>query len=172
MMRGLAVAGPRPSQGIIAQIKNADIEDVSRLWVELLARPASESGQRRLTHRNPDLRVTSIDQRGARIPAVRGTEIERQGSTEGRVKTPDLVFSPGHNRAKHRNLYVFCARHQMGGHDDRGRRKALQRIMMLSYAHPIEPQRLYVSDTLDHTAVGLEAARRLHGEFANLREVR
>jgi integrase len=61
----LAVAGPRPSQGIAAQIKNADIEDVSRLGVKLLARPASGLGQRRLTHRNPDLRVTSIDQRGS-----------------------------------------------------------------------------------------------------------
>jgi len=38
MMRGLVVAGPRPSQGVAAQIKNADIEDVSRLGVELLAR--------------------------------------------------------------------------------------------------------------------------------------
>ena len=81
MMRGLAVAGPRPSQGVAAKIKNADIEDVSQLGAELLARPASGLGQRRLTHRNPDLRVTSIDQRGAPIPAVRGTEIERQGST-------------------------------------------------------------------------------------------
>src|SRR5580700_10449018 len=37
--------------------------------------------RRRLTHRNPDLRVTSIDQRGAPTPAVRAIEIERQGST-------------------------------------------------------------------------------------------
>src|SRR6516162_573649 len=81
MMRGLAVAGPRPSQGVAAKIKNADIEDVSQLGAELLARPASGLGQRQLTHQNPDLRVTSIDQRGAPIPAVRGTEIERQGST-------------------------------------------------------------------------------------------
>jgi hypothetical protein len=81
MMRGLVVAGPRPSQEVAAQIKNADIEDASRLGVELLARLASRLGQRRLTHRNPDLRVTSIDQRGTPIPAVRGTEIERQGST-------------------------------------------------------------------------------------------
>ena len=81
MLRGLAVAGQRPSQGVAAKIKNADIEDVSQLGAELLARPASGLGQRRLTHRNPDLRVTSIDQRGAPIPAVRGTEIERQGST-------------------------------------------------------------------------------------------
>src|SRR6516162_11438582 len=65
MMRGLAVAGPRPSQGVAAKIKNADIEDVSQPEAELLARPASGLGQRRLTHRNPDLRVTSIDQRGA-----------------------------------------------------------------------------------------------------------
>src|SRR6516164_4501700 len=28
-LRGVAVAGPRPSQGVAAQIKNADIEDVS-----------------------------------------------------------------------------------------------------------------------------------------------
>ena len=83
MMRGLVVAGPRPSQGVAAQIKNAHIEDVSRLGVELLPRLASGLGQRRLTHRNSDLRVTSIDQPGAPIPAVRGTEIERQGSTEG-----------------------------------------------------------------------------------------
>jgi hypothetical protein len=62
MMRGLAVAGPRPSEGVAAQIKNADIEDVSQLGAELLARPASGLGQPRLTHRNPDLRVTSIDQ--------------------------------------------------------------------------------------------------------------
>ena len=41
MMRGLVVAGPRPSQEVAAQIKNADIEDASRLGVELLARPAS-----------------------------------------------------------------------------------------------------------------------------------
>src|SRR5215831_2178183 len=77
-MRG---SGPRPSQEVAAQIKNADFEDVSQLGAELLARPASGLGQRRLTHRNPDLRVTSIDQRGAPIPAGRGTEIERQGST-------------------------------------------------------------------------------------------
>jgi hypothetical protein len=80
MMRGLAVAGPRPSQGL--QPKMTLIEDVSQLGVELLARPASGSDQRQLTHRNPDLRVTSIDQRGAPIPVVRGTEIERQGSTQ------------------------------------------------------------------------------------------
>jgi hypothetical protein len=73
MMRGLVVAGPRPSQAIAAQIKNADIEDVSRLGMELLARLASGLGQRRLTHRNPDLGVTSIDQRGTPIPAFRGT---------------------------------------------------------------------------------------------------
>src|SRR6516225_9331739 len=58
MMRGLVVAGPRPSQGVAAQIKKADIEDVSRLGAELLARLASGLGQRRLTHRNPDLRVS------------------------------------------------------------------------------------------------------------------
>src|SRR6516225_10604847 len=89
-MRGLAVAGSRPSQGVAAQIKNADIEDVSQLGAELLARPASGLGQRRLTHRNPDLRVTSIDQRGAPIPAVRGTDIERQGSTQRR-HSPTLL---------------------------------------------------------------------------------
>ena len=89
MMRGLAVAGPRPSQGVAAKIKNADIEDVSQLGAELLARPASGLGQRRLTHRNPDLRVTSIDQRGAPIPAVRGTDIERQGSLRVFGRLPD-----------------------------------------------------------------------------------
>src|SRR5215472_1182821 len=83
MMRGLVVAGPRPSQGHAAQIKSADIENVSRLG-ELLARLASGLGQTRLTHRNPDLHVTSIDQRGAPIPAVHRTEIERQGSTQSR----------------------------------------------------------------------------------------
>src|SRR6516162_4278347 len=30
-MRGLGMAGPRPFQGVAAQIKNADIENVSRL---------------------------------------------------------------------------------------------------------------------------------------------
>ena len=49
--------------------------------MELLARPASELDQRRLTHRNPDLRVTSIDERGAPIPAVRGAAIEPLQST-------------------------------------------------------------------------------------------
>jgi hypothetical protein len=44
--------------------------------VELLARPASGLDQRRLTHRNPDLRVTSIDERGAPIPAVREATLE------------------------------------------------------------------------------------------------
>jgi hypothetical protein len=34
MMRGLAVAGPRPSQGVAAQMTL--IEDVSQLGVELL----------------------------------------------------------------------------------------------------------------------------------------
>jgi hypothetical protein len=65
MMRGLAVAGSRllPSGG--SQIKNADFEDVSQLGVELLARPASGLDQRRLTHRNPDLRMTSVDERKA-----------------------------------------------------------------------------------------------------------
>src|SRR6516165_8155152 len=91
MMRGLAMAGPRLSQGVAAKIKNADIEDVSQLGAELLARPASGLGQRRLTHRNPDLRVTSIDQRGAPIPAVRGTDIERQGSTQ----SGHSAFAPG-----------------------------------------------------------------------------
>src|SRR6516164_1674836 len=81
MMHGLVVAGPRPSQGHAAQIQNADIEDVSRLGVELLARPAPGLGQRRLTHRNPDLRVTIDRSAGSTIPAVRATEIERQGST-------------------------------------------------------------------------------------------
>jgi hypothetical protein len=46
MMRGLVVAGPRPSQRVAAQIKNADIEAVSRLGVELLAQLASGLGQR------------------------------------------------------------------------------------------------------------------------------
>jgi hypothetical protein len=83
-MRGLVMAGPRPPRGFRAQIKNADIGVVSRLWVKLFARLAFGLGQRRLTHRNPDLRVTSIDQRRAPIPAVRGPEIERQGSTQVR----------------------------------------------------------------------------------------
>ena len=171
MMRGPVVAGPRPSQGDAAQIKNADIKNVSRLGgiaraagfqVGSTAVDSSKSGPSR-----------DVDRSAESIDSSRSQDRDRAARFDrGRVKTPDLVFSPGHNRAKHRNLYVFCARHQMGGHDDRGRRKALQRIMMLSYAHPIEPQRLYVSDTLDHTAVGLEAARRLHGKFANLREVR
>jgi len=65
MMRGLAVAGPRPCQGVAAQNKNADIEDTSRLGVELLARSASGSGQRRFTHQKPDFRVASIDEQGA-----------------------------------------------------------------------------------------------------------
>ena len=60
MMRGLVVAGPHPSQGV----ENADIEDVSRLGVELLARLASGFGQRRLTHQDPDPRVTSIESTG------------------------------------------------------------------------------------------------------------
>src|SRR6516225_5223619 len=92
MMRGLAVAGPRPSQGVVAQIKSADIEDVSRLGVELLARLASGLGQRRLTHRNPDLRVTSIDQRGASIAATHTTEIERQGSTQSHRSLPSIAM--------------------------------------------------------------------------------
>jgi len=92
MMRGLVVAGPRPSQGVAAQIKNADIEDVPPLGVELLAWPASGLGQRRSTHRNPDLRVTSIDQRRAPIPAVGGTEIERQGSTQSRRSLPSMAM--------------------------------------------------------------------------------
>src|SRR6516165_6277029 len=109
MMRGLAVAGPRPSQGVAAKIKNADIEDVSQPGAELLARPASGLGQRRLTHRNPDLRVTSIDQRGAPIPAVRGTEIERQGSTRsGRSCLPPtsgLMPHSGHSPITPRSVY-------------------------------------------------------------------
>jgi hypothetical protein len=64
-MRGLVVAGPRPSQRVAAQIKNADIEAVSRLGVELLAQLASGLGQRRLTHQNPDSRVTSIEINGS-----------------------------------------------------------------------------------------------------------
>src|SRR6516164_4492343 len=94
-MRGLAVAGSRPSQGVAAQFKNADIEDVSQLGVELLARPASGLGQRCLTHRNPDLRVTSIDQRGAPIPAVHGTEIERQGLPRCRLCCTSICRSLG-----------------------------------------------------------------------------
>jgi hypothetical protein len=43
---------------------------VPSLRSELL-RAASGSGQRRLTHRNPDLRVTSIDERGAPRAVVR-----------------------------------------------------------------------------------------------------
>src|SRR6516162_1353867 len=111
MLRGLAVAGPRPSQGVAAKIKNADIEDVSQLGVELLARPASGLGQRRLTHRNPDLRVTSMDQRGAPIPAIRGTEIEPQGSPSRPgelhpepLTDPDLILSHHPARATVRRL--------------------------------------------------------------------
>jgi hypothetical protein len=63
-MRGLVVAGPRLPKGVDPN-KYADIEDVSRFGVELFARLASGLGQRRLTHRNPDLGVTSIDQRRA-----------------------------------------------------------------------------------------------------------
>ena len=46
-------------------------------------------GQGQLTHLNPDLRVTSIDQQGAPIPAVRGIEIERQGSTLSGPSAPE-----------------------------------------------------------------------------------
>src|SRR5215471_14560534 len=85
MTRGLVVAGPRPSQGNAAQIKNADVEDVSRNcshgW--LLG-----WGLRRLTHRNPDLRVRSIDQRGESLPAVHRTEIDRQSSPPKAVIEP------------------------------------------------------------------------------------
>src|SRR6516165_12700290 len=85
MMRGLALAGPCPLQGVAAQINNADFEDVSRLGVELLARPASGLGQRRLTHRNPDLRVTSIDERGAPIS---GRSHPRRGTSRFDPKPP------------------------------------------------------------------------------------
>jgi hypothetical protein len=78
-MRGLVVAGPRPPKGV-ASSKNSDTEDVSRFGVESFARLASGLGQRQLPHRNPDLGVMSID-REHRCPAVRGAEIERQGST-------------------------------------------------------------------------------------------
>jgi hypothetical protein len=63
MMRGLAVAGPRPSQGVAAQIKNADFEDASQLGVELPRATSFWVGSTALTHQNPDLRVTSIDER-------------------------------------------------------------------------------------------------------------
>ena len=79
MMRGLVVAGPRPSQGDAAQIRNAGIKNVSRQG-GLLARLVSGLGQRRLTNGNSDLHVTSIDQREAPIPAVHRSDIERQGS--------------------------------------------------------------------------------------------
>jgi len=65
MMRGLTVAGPRPLPRVTAQINNFDIEDISRLGVQLLARSASGSGQRRFTHQKPDFRVASIDEQGA-----------------------------------------------------------------------------------------------------------
>ena len=81
MMRGLAVAGPRPLPRGCTQIKNADFEDVSQLGVELLARPASALDQRRLTHRNPDLRATSVDQRGAPIADLPALIPERVSST-------------------------------------------------------------------------------------------
>src|SRR6516164_7667380 len=80
-MRGLPLAGPRPLQGVAAQIKNADFEDVSQLGMELLARPASALDQRRLTHRNPDLRATSVDQRGAPIADLPALIPERVSST-------------------------------------------------------------------------------------------
>ena len=81
MMRGLVVAGPRPFQGDAAQIKNAGSKNVTRQG-GLLARLVSGLGQRRLTNRNSDLHVTSIDQREAPIPAVHRSDIERQGSTQ------------------------------------------------------------------------------------------
>jgi hypothetical protein len=66
------VAGPRPSQRDAAQIKNADIKNTYHGYGELLARLASGLGQRRLTHRNPDLRVTSIESRGHRFRPFAG----------------------------------------------------------------------------------------------------
>src|SRR5262245_6727682 len=83
MMRGPVVAGPRPSQGDAAQIKNADIKNVSRLGG--ITRAAGfRVGQRRLTHRNPDPRVTSIEStRSTQAPqgnvikvSYKGTESE------------------------------------------------------------------------------------------------
>jgi len=52
-------------------------------------------GSTAVDYRNPDLRVTSIDQRGAPIPAVRGTEIERQGSTHSSRSLPPTAM-PAH----------------------------------------------------------------------------
>src|SRR5215813_7960897 len=69
MMRGPVVAGPRPSRGDAAQFKNAHIKNVSRRTYhgsrELLARLASGLVQRRLTHRNPELRLPSIELTGS-----------------------------------------------------------------------------------------------------------
>jgi hypothetical protein len=82
MMRGLAMAGPRPAQGIEAQIKNTDIEDVSQLGVELLRAVGSWVGSTAVDS-SKSRPSRDVDRRsgGERIPAVRGTEIERQSST-------------------------------------------------------------------------------------------
>jgi len=88
MMRGLAVAAPRPSHGIETQIKNTDIEDVSQLGVELLraagfrvGSTAADSSKSRPS-RDVDRRAGSADSRPSRphsgtgrfdpmLPAVR-----------------------------------------------------------------------------------------------------
>src|SRR5262249_13014217 len=90
---GQAVSGDvaRPGDGRAAppqepavQVKNAGTQAAPWLGVEVLASLASGVDERRLAHRNPDLRVTPIDQRRALSPAIRGSEIERQDPVEAR----------------------------------------------------------------------------------------
>jgi hypothetical protein len=73
MMRGLVMAGPRLPTGLQPKFRTltlrrltarGGIAGAAGFWLD----------RRRLTQRNPDLRVTSIDQQGSMTPAVRAIE--------------------------------------------------------------------------------------------------
>jgi len=88
-----------PPKGLRLKLRTLTLTTYHSLGVELLA--ASGLGQRRLTPRNPDLRVTSIDERGAPTPTVRPTTASRLKSS-----IPDLRSCVLDREFRHADLPV------------------------------------------------------------------
>ena len=104
-----------PPKGLRLKLRTLTLTTYHSLGVELLA--ASGLGQRRLTPRNPDLRVTSIDERGAPTPTVRPTTASRLKSSHSgpsvlciRPRIPARGPASGDYRARPSNASVVWTR--------------------------------------------------------------
>ena len=107
--------GRAPPKGLRLKLRTLTLTTYHSLGVELLA--TSGLGQRRLTPRNPDLRVTSIDERGAPTPTVRPTTASRLKSSHSgpsvlciRPRIPARGPASGDYRARPSNASVVWTR--------------------------------------------------------------